>query len=393
MDFSTLLPYKDSEVPAVMQIVAHTDLFGVIVHQLNPSVDIEQVRHSFLQIRTIDEFQHYIMLPLILHIVKETTDGFTVSGLRQLSHDESYLFVANHRDIALDAALMSIQLMRHNYKLPAISFGDNLITNPLIQSLTRLNRMFPVVRGGTRREFYEASVLMSHYIQYMLQNEHRSVWIAQRNGRTKNGDDRTEPGLLKMLSLAGTGDFVSKMSRLKIVPLCISYEYEPCVDSKVREIDRRERGEKYVKRHNEDLLHVWEGISQQKGQVHLAFCPPITQEELRRCQDDTENMLPTEDTTIKYGTTRQGANVAKPVDSKDLNAPYHALAHLIDRRIWKAYRLSGMNHLAYDIVNGTASKDILLAAHSLFRTDTLLKVYAQPVFNHKVAEKEEGQQQ
>lgn len=365
-----------------MQVVAQNEMIGVFVHQLNPTLEIDQVRQAFLKIRTIDDFQHDIMLPLILHIVKATTDGFTVSGLEHLKRDESYLFIANHRDIALDAALMSIQLMRHNYKLPAISFGDNLIANPLIKSLTRLNRMFPVVRGGTRREFYESSVLMSHYIQYMLQEEHRSVWIAQRNGRTKNGDDRTEPGLLKMLSLAGTGDFTSKMSRLNIVPLCISYEYEPCVDSKAREIERRERGESYVKRHNEDFLHVWEGISQQKGQVHLAFCPPITEEELLRCQDDTENMLPKDSSVIiRDGAAQQEANAIEPLNPKDLNAPYHALAHLIDCRIWKAYQLSGLNQLAYSIVNGTASKDILLAARSLFRTDTLLKTYAQPVFN------------
>lgn len=386
MDFSSLLPYKDAEVPAVMQIIAQSDTFGVLVHQLNSTLELGQVQQALLKISTIDDFQHYIMLPLILHIVKATTDGFTISGLEQLSRNESYLFIANHRDIALDAALMSIQLMRHNYKLPAISFGDNLIASPLVKSLTRLNRMFPVVRGGTRREFYESSVLMSNYIQYMLQEEHRSVWIAQRNGRTKNGDDRTEPGLLKMLSLTGAGDFTTKMSNLNIVPLCISYEYEPCVDSKAREIDRRERGECYVKRHNEDILHIWEGISQQKGQVHLTFCPPITKEELLRCQNDTESMLPKENNVIiKDGTAQQNASATESLNPKDLNAPYHALAHLIDRRIWKAYHLSGMNQLAYSIVNGTASKDILVAARSLFRTDTLLKIYAQPVINQMSA--------
>ena len=357
MDFSQLAPYKDEEVPAVIASIVRNDLFPTMVRQLNPQLDPQEVTQSFLHISTIDEFQHYIMLPLILHVVRSTTDSFTISGLERLRRDESYLLVANHRDIALDAALLSIQMLRHNYKVPAISFGDNLITNPFVKALTRLNRMFPVFRGGTKREFYQNSLLLSNYIIHELQDECRSVWIAQRNGRTKDGDDRTEPGLLKMLSMAGDGDFVQRMERLRIVPICISYEYEPCADSKAREINKVKQGEVYAKRHGEDILHIWEGISQQKGQVHLAVCEPLTHAELEQC--------------------------ASAGPEGDKNAPYQALAHLIDRRIWGEYRLSGMNRLAYDIITEAASKDIIYTAKQLFRNDTLLKIYAQPVINQK----------
>ncbi|MDY5969982.1 MAG: 1-acyl-sn-glycerol-3-phosphate acyltransferase [Bacteroidales bacterium] len=360
MDFSHFAPYKDEEVPAAIANVVKNELFSTIVRQLNPILDPKDVKNAFLKISTVDEFQHHIMLPLILHVLRSTTDEFTISGLEQLSRDESYLFIANHRDIALDAAILSIQLLRHSYKVPAVSFGDNLITNPYVKTLTRLNRMFPVFRGGTRREFYESSVLLSNYIIHVLEDEKRNVWIAQRNGRTKDGDDRTEPGLLKMLSMAGEGDFVEHMERLRIVPLCISYEYEPCADSKAREINKIKQGAVYVKRHGEDILHIWEGISQQKGMVHLAVCKPITRGELEQCaaSADTE---------------------------ADKNAPYQALAHLIDRRIWSEYRLSGMNRLAYEIVTEKASKDIIYTAKQLFRNDTLLKIYAQPVINQNLA--------
>lgn len=359
-----MAPYKDEEVPAAIANVVNNELFSIIVRQLNPLLDPEDVKKAFLKISTIDEFQHYIMLPLILHVVRSTTDDFTISGLEHLNRNESYLFVANHRDIALDAALLSIQLLRHSYKVPAVSFGDNLIANPYVKSLTRLNRMFPVFRGGTRREFYENSLLLSNYIIHVLEEENRNVWISQRNGRTKDGDDRTEPGLLKMLSMAGQGDFVERMDRLRIVPICISYEYEPCADSKAREINKIQQGETYVKRHGEDILHIWEGISQQKGLVHLAVCKPIMREELERCA------------------------VASHDAEVDKNAPFQALAQLIDHRIWSEYRLSGMNRLAYEIVTETASKDIIYTAKQLFRNDTLLKIYAQPVINQKSLEKE-----
>lgn len=371
MDFSSLLPYSDAEVPIAVKTIAKNDLFSTVVRQINPELDVDEFLNQFVKIRTVDEFQRYIMLPLILHIVKQTTDGFTVSGLEQLDHDKGYLFVANHRDISLDVSLLCIQMLRHNFRLPAISFGDNLIANPFVKSLTRLNRMFPVFRGGTRREFYESSILMSNYIQYMLFEERRSVWIAQRNGRTKDGDDRTEPGLLKMLSMAGEGNFVEKMSRLNIVPLCISYEYEPCADSKAREMSRRAQGEEYVKRHGEDILHIWEGVSQQKGKVHLAVAAPITKDELQQCQDNPLTFFPkgqTEDVKL------------------DLNTPYQSLAHLIDRRIWTSYQITGMNKLAYDIITGTANADIIYSAKMLFRSEMMLRIYAQPLINQKSLE-------
>ncbi len=366
-DFSSLEPWDDKEVPFVVKTIAESDLFPSIVYQFNPESDVEELRKQFVQIKTKDEFQRKILLPTILYIIKQTTDGCTISGLEKLDRNKSYLFVANHRDIVLDATFLGYHLLRHHFKVPAISFGNNLIFNPFVQAVTRLNRMFPVLRGGTRREFYESSMLMSNYIRHVLTDEQRSVWIAQRNGRTKDGDDRTEPGLLKMISMAYEGDFVQKMQGTTIVPVCTSYEYEPCADSKAREMGQRNQGIAVKKRSNEDMLHVWHGITQQKGHVHISICDPITPQEIQQCNDDP----------LSFCTPEEREKMQKT----DLNAPYNALAHLIDNRIWHNYRITGMNRLAYEIVTGKASPDIIYSAKMLFRSDMMLQIYAQPVIN------------
>ncbi len=367
IDFSSLEPWDDKEVPTVVKAIAESDMFPSIVYQFNPHSNIEEIRKQFVAIRTKDEFQRKILIPLILYIIKYTTDGCTFRGWEKLDRNKSYLFVANHRDIVLDATFLGFHLLRHNFKTPAISFGDNLIVNPFIQAVTRLNRMFPVLRGGTRREFYESSLLMSNYIRHVLSDEPRSVWIAQRNGRTKDGDDRTEPGLLKMISMAYEGDFAEKMQQTTIVPVCTCYEYEPCADSKAREMGQRNQGIAVKKRSNEDVLHVWHGITQQKGHVHITICDPITPQEILQCQEEP----------LAFCTPEEREKMQKT----DLNAPYNALAHLIDNRIWRSYHISGMNRLAYEIVSGKASPDIVYSAKMLFRSEMLLRIYAQPVFN------------
>ena len=227
-DFSNIEPYSNSEVPAAISRLAHNPMFHRLVKTMNPKVNVDFFMSMMECITTCDDLQYTIMRPLIHQIVQRSATSFTYDGLEHLDKNKSYLFVSNHRDITLDAGLTDVALISNGFKTPEIGFGNNLMKNNLIIDLFRLNKMFAIIRDGSRREFYNNSVFLSNYIHHVLFEKKSSVWIAQRNGRTKNGDDRTDQGLLKMFSMAGTGDFESDFNSLNIVPIAISYEYEPC---------------------------------------------------------------------------------------------------------------------------------------------------------------------
>lgn len=354
-NFKDIEPYSDAEVPAAIRRVLLSPLFPYICYKINPKIKIFQLRRLFRSITTVDEFQRKVMLPMLLYVAKTTMNRFTCEGFDLLDNTKSYLFVSNHRDITLDAALLDLLLLRHNLPACEISFGDNLIANPFVNDLARLNRMFPIHRGGTPREMYNASLHISQYIRYALHEKHRSVWIAQRNGRTKDGDDRTEPGLLKMFTLDGPKDFVENLTEINIVPVAISYEIEPCAKRKVHETQVKLRKGFYRKRRNEDMKSVLEGLLQQKGDVHFCICPPITREEI---------------STIWNAANENGV--------RNSNAAYKSMAELIDRRIHDGYRLHPSNLEAYNNLNAHCFEYPLNSEE-----DLLMRLYAKPVENRK----------
>ena len=293
------------------------------------------------------------------------------SGLEHLSKDQPYLFVSNHRDITLDAGLIDVALISDGFKTPEIGFGNNLMKNDLIIDLFRLNKMFTIIRDGSRREFYNNSLFLSNYIHHVLFDKKSSVWIAQRNGRTKNGDDRTDQGLLKMFSMAGTGDFEADFNNLHIVPVAVSYEYEPC-DLMKSVAEYVSLTGIYEKSAHEDVLSIMMGISQQKGDIHLSIGEPLKAEEIADC-----------------------AKLVK-------NERYSALAHIIDERIHHCYKLHKTNYIAADLLAGTADHErfyttedferfIDYAEHATLKGPSMaahdkimnlfLQLYANPVVN------------
>ena len=224
-DFSSIEPYSAKEVPAAIRRLAHSPMFARLVKTMNPKVDVGSFAALMECITTCDELQYMVMRPLIYQIVSRSMTSFTHSGLENLDKNQPYLFVSNHRDITLDAALLDVALITNGFKTPEIGFGNNLMKNDFIIDLFRLNKMFTIIRDGSRRDFYNNSVFLSNYIHHVLFEKKSSVWIAQRNGRTKNGDDRTDQGLLKMFSMAGSGDFEEDFNKLHIVPVAMIYEY------------------------------------------------------------------------------------------------------------------------------------------------------------------------
>lgn len=375
-DFSSIEPYNSNEVPAAIKRLAKNPMFGRLVKTMNPNVDADTFAALMGCITTCDELQYMVMRPLIYQIVQRSMTSFTCDGLDRLSKDKNYLFVSNHRDITLDAGLLDVAMLSKGFKTPEIGFGNNLMKNEFMIDLFRLNKMFTIIRDGSRREFYNNSVFLSNYIHHVLFEKKSSVWIAQRNGRTKNGDDRTDQGLLKMFSMAGTDDFEETFNRLNIVPVAISYEYEPC-DLMKSVAEYISMTGLYEKSAHEDVLSIMMGISQQKGAVHIQICDPLSSEDIGQC-----------------------AQLVK-------NERYAALAQTIDKSIHKGYKLHATNYIAADLVKGDVKyvdnyttgqmeEFIAYAEHSSLKgpsvaakdkiMDIFLTMYANPVFNKQKAE-------
>lgn len=322
-DFSSIEPYSAEEVPAAITRLAHNPMFARLVKTMNPKVDVDAFAAMMECISTCDELQYMIMRPLVYQIIKRSATSFTYDGFDLIAKNQPYLFVSNHRDITLDAGLLDVALMSKGFTTPEIGFGNNLMKNDLIIDLFRLNKMFTIIRDGSRKEFYNNSLFLSHYIHHVMDTKHSSVWIAQRNGRTKDGNDRTDQGLLKMFSMAGTGDFENDFNHLHIVPVAVSYEIEPCDVMKAVAVYTSMTG-LYEKSPHEDVLSIMMGISQQKGAVHIQICPPISEAEIATCAE------------------------------KKKNDRFTALAEIIDERIYAGYKLHKTNYIATDLLNGNA---------------------------------------
>ena len=319
--FDDIRPYNDSEVhPALERIVANP-LLSNIAKYLFPGKDENLFKQLLLSCNTKDDFQVKVMSGVVEKILADTSKGLTYEGLEYFDGGAKHLIVSNHRDIVLDSAIIQLILFRHDVPRTEIAVGDNLITSSFIEDITRCNRMIKVIRSTSPREVYTTSKVLSEYMRYRVSNQVSSIWIAQRNGRTKDGIDVTEQGLLKMFDMSGSGDFVKDFNELSIMPASISYEYEPCDILKAIELYITRR-QKYVKAEGEDLNSILTGIMQPKGRIHIQFNEPLTEEEV---------------------------NAAAELDK---NERFKALGIAMDRKIIANYKLWPNNYIAYDMLNG-----------------------------------------
>ncbi len=316
--FDDIRPYYDDEIPAAMKRIAASDTFPLLASYAFPDRKVEEVRAMVEGLRTVDEFQTKVMWFVNEQIVKRSMTSYTVSGIEVLDPSGQYLFVSNHRDIMLDASVLQNILHSHGFETSEITFGANLMCTPLVIDIGRSNKMFRVERGGNMKEFYQSSVHLSEYIRHVITEKHQSVWIAQRNGRTKDGNDATDQGIVKMFGISKRDDKIKALSELHIVPLSISYEWETCDYMKALEL-YQSRYEKYVKKQGEDLSSILSGITSFKGNVHLSFCPMITEDDLRQFDSLT---------SIEYN---------------------REVARLMDERIFSGYKLTPNNFIAHDI--------------------------------------------
>ncbi|MBN1108462.1 MAG: acyltransferase, partial [Bacteroidales bacterium] len=320
-DFEDVRPYNDHEInPALIRITSNP-LFGKILEFLFPGQDHDQIRHELNSIHKAIDFQMKFMHPLVGSIVQKTSDGLFNEGFNRITPGTPYLFVSNHRDIVLDSAILQVLLFDHGHETSEITFGSNLMINQFVIDLGKVNRMFKVERGGNKAELISNSRKLSAYIRHTITGKRTSVWIAQRPGRTKNGNDRTESGLLKMFNMSGAGDFKESFSELNIVPLVISYEYEPCCALKVRETMVSIQQGSYQKRPDEDLVSIITGITQHKGRIALSVGQPVN------------------------------SFISRIDDNDTLNNKLTRLAGMIDDEIYSNFKLWPGNYIAFDLLN------------------------------------------
>lgn len=322
-EFSDIAPFTDEEADAALTRLSNhpnTKWVSKFIFPDKPETFLAEVLRN---IHTVDQFQSVVMAKAIQWVIDTSMTDFTYEGIENLKAlDGKFLAMSNHRDIILDPALFQIILQQNHLPETQICVGDNLLKFKSVELLIRSNRMIKVIRGISARELYLSSQLLSRYIRETVTSGTSSVWIAQRQGRTKDGWDTTEQGLLKMLDMSGTKDFVQNFLELNIVPMSISYEYEPCDIMKAREL-LISRTQKYVKGETEDLESIMTGIRQPKGHVHLTIGKPLTEEEIRE------------------------ASLC------DKNDRYQQIRHAVDRRVIEGYKLWKTNYMAYDLVNDT----------------------------------------
>ncbi|CAK9891291.1 MULTISPECIES: 1-acyl-sn-glycerol-3-phosphate acyltransferase [Pseudomonas] len=349
-EFDAIRPYDDAEVPAVLaRLLSDPAFLDILTHfrfprmagafgwLLKPLI-ARRLRKEFAGVSCVSTLQDKVEY-YVDHTIERATDGVTYTGVEQLKAGTAYLFLANHRDIVMDPAFVNYAVYHAGLPTPRIAIGDNLLQKPFVSDMMRLNKSFIVHRSITgRREKLAAYQLLSAYINHSIRNDGQSIWIAQAEGRAKDGDDRTDSAILKMFHMSRKDEpFGAVIQSLNLSPVSISYEYDPCDQAKARELYIRATTGTYSKAPGEDDISIAQGITGYKGRVHINFAPPVTE-----FVEDTKQ-----------------------------------LAAEIDRQILAGYRLFPVHYLAYAQWTGVDPALQVPAAAKVFPADELARAQAE----------------
>lgn len=322
-EFDEIRPYEDDELSLVMEELIADPEFKRVTGIVLPAVPFDTLAQKMRQCKTKTDFQKTFCYDILWKLVKTCTDGLTLDHSAIADKTKSYTYVSNHRDIILDSGFLSILLVDQGMNTVEIAIGDNLLIHPWIKTFVRLNKSFIVQRGLGMKQGLEASTRLSRYMHYAVGRKNESIWIAQREGRAKDSNDRTQESLLKMLAMGGEGDIVDRLKSLRIVPLTISYEYDPCDYLKAMEYQLKRDDPAYKKSTQDDLKNMETGLFGWKGKVHFQVSP---------CLNDELDKL-------DHNLTRQEL--------------YAEISILIDRHIHSNYALYPGNYVAYDLLDKT----------------------------------------
>lgn len=376
--FDTLRPYRDEEVrDAFLRVTKEPEFKTVMKYLFQDKAD--GMIEFFLTLNSVYDFQSKVIAPFLLDLSKKTMDSLTISGLDNLKGDKKYLIMSNHRDIVGDAAILNTLMITNGFDTAENAIGDNLCSRPWITEMMKLNKNFIVKRSGTKREIFEASKLLSSYIRENIVKKNNSIWIAQREGRAKDADDRTQESLLKMFSMSSGSDLKQGFLELNILPVSISYEYDACDYLKAKEFQQKRDDANFKKSKEDDVLNMQVGLTGYKGRVHYEVMPDIN--------DILQNEIS---------------------DNDDRTAIVEKVAVIIDRCIHANYQIYPGNYVALDLLegrdvccsenytaeekdrfvnylNGQIDKIDLANKDTDFLKTKILEMYANPLKNYIVA--------
>lgn len=317
--------YNEEEVQQALREYVKHPMIKALLQFTFPNAAFSAIEEKVLSCHTIRDFQTKIIYLTVQKVLEKSSEGLTYSGFENLEKDEAYLYISNHRDIVLDTSLLNCVLYEADLKMTASAIGDNLVQKPFLLALSKLNRNFLVKRGLGPREMLKSSQKLSEYIRQLILEEKRSVWMAQREGRTKDGNDHTQQGVLKMIAMAKHDDTMAQyFSKLKIVPVSISYEFDPTDVLKMPEVLAKRMETIYIKSANEDFKSILKGALGNKGRIHLSAGDPISATDLEKIE----------------------------AEAASVNVQLQDLTSKIDQQIYKNYRLWPANYIACDLLSG-----------------------------------------
>ena len=377
-EYDAIRPYSPEELPAVFEeLLSDAEFLAVVQQVMGPQVTPDMLRAQLAQCQTNLDVQRTFFLPLLYDLLKRCSDGIDFDATALPEKSVGYTFVSNHRDIVLDSAFLSILLISNGFPTTVeIAIGDNLLIRPWIEKLVRVNKSFIVRRSVGMREMLAASSLMSRYMHFAIAEKHENIWIAQREGRAKDSNDRTQESVLKMMAMGGEGTPAERLASLHIVPLSISYEYDPCDYLKAQEYQQKRDNPDFKKSQADDLQNMQIGIFGRKGHIHYHAAPCIN-----TWLDEVKD-LPKGEFFVE-------------------------VAHRMDQAIHLGYRLYPGNYVAADMLKGeqTFADRYTEAEAATFRQylegqlakvqlpspdvpflrEQMLTMYANPVFNQLAA--------
>ncbi|MBT3386082.1 MAG: glycerol acyltransferase [Prolixibacteraceae bacterium] len=369
-NFDDIRPYTDREARAKIRLLLKDPVFDeVLMHLFKVRPKVKMVKIQLRMIRNIRQLQGTFVYDFLRRIINRTSEGLSCFGIEKLDKKKPYLFISNHRDIVLDPALMNLLIFDKGMNTTQIAIGNNLLLYNWIEHAVKLNRSFVIKRDLGSRELLESSKKVSHYIRKSLLDDNVSVWIAQREGRTKDGSDKTQASVLKMLNMSNKKSFSEGVNELNIVPVSISYEIEPCGLAKMKELIKKEHYKK-MKTSKDDLKSMSMGMFNPKGRMRFTFGDPIK------------------------------IDFEKAKSTKEKNKQTQDLADLIDQQIYTNFKLWPNNYIAYDLLmqehrfkdkyTGEEERNFeMMVEQAMIHidfpitdiTERFLKIYANPVIN------------
>ncbi|MBM6865935.1 acyltransferase [Bacteroides caecigallinarum] len=379
-EFDEIRPYSPEELPQIFEELLSDKDFQEIIKKVLPDTPLEALAYTLRKCKTNLDVQKSIFYGLLHDIIKKCSDGFSFDSSNISDKNKSYTFISNHRDIVLDSGFLSVGLIDNGFPTTVeIAIGDNLLIYPWIKKLVRVNKAFIVQRALSMRQMLESSARMSKYIHFAVTQKQENIWIAQREGRAKDSNDRTQDSVLKMLAMGGNGDVIDSLKELNIVPLSLSYEYDPCDFLKAQEMQMKRDVEGFKKSQKDDLINMQTGIFGYKGKIHFQTGPCIN--------DELETLRGLPKTEI-----------------------FTRVSEIIDHHIHRNYRLYPANYIACDMLDGSMSMTEHYTAEDkakfeaylekkislidiqnkdiAFLKKCILTMYANPAINHIQAIKE-----